>query len=46
MNSEDLLQQHLKDHTYKLPKENGLLIDQKYADNTSCVTGNAEKYTI
>ena len=35
MNSKDLLQEHLKDHTYNLPQENGLLIDQQYADDTS-----------
>ena len=34
MNSEDLLQEHLKDHTYNLPQENGLLIGQQYADDT------------
>ena len=28
MNSEDLLEEHLKDHTYNLPQENGLLINQ------------------
>ena len=27
MNREDLSQEHLKDHTYNLPKENGLLTD-------------------
>ena len=27
IHSEDLLQEHLKDHTYNLSKENGLLID-------------------
>ena len=37
MNSEDLLQDNLKDHTYNLPKENGLLIDQQYADDTGWV---------
>ena len=37
MNSEDLLQEHLKDHTYNLPQENGFLIDQQYADDTSWV---------
>ena len=35
MNSEDLLQEHLKDHTYNLPQENGLLIDQEYTDDTA-----------
>ena len=34
MNSEDVLHEHLKHHTYNLPKENGLLIDQQYADDT------------
>ena len=28
-NREDLLQDHLKDHTYNVPKENGLLMDQQ-----------------
>ena len=34
MNSEHLLQEHLKDHTYNIPQENGLLIDKQYADDT------------
>ena len=34
MNSEDLLQEHLKDHTHNLPQENELLIDQQCADDT------------
>ena len=35
MNSEDLLQEHLKDHTYNLRQENGLLIDQQCVDMAS-----------
>ena len=45
MNSEDLLQGHLKDHTYNLPKKNGLLIDQQYADDTGWVAVNAKHST-
>ena len=45
MNSEDLLQEHLKDHTYNLPQENGLLIDQQYADDTGQVEVNAKHRT-
>ena len=41
INSEDLLQEHLKHHTYKLPKEKGLLIEQQYADDTGWVAVNA-----
>ena len=42
MKSEDLLQEHLKDHTYNLPQENKLLIDQQYADDTGWVAVNAK----
>ena len=42
MNSEDLLQEHLKDHSYNIPQENGLLIDQQYADDTGWVAVNAK----
>ena len=42
INSEDLLQEHLKDHTHNLLKENGLLIHQQYADDTRWVTVNVE----
>ena len=45
MNSEDLLQEHLKDHTYNLPQENGLLIDQQYTDDIGWVAGNAKHRT-
>ena len=45
MNSEDLLQEHLKDHTYNIAKENGLLIDQQYPDYTGWVTVNARYRT-
>ena len=45
MNSDELLQEHLKDHTYNLPQENGLLIDQQYADDTGWVAVNAKHRT-
>ena len=45
MNCEDLLQEHLKDHTYNLQQENGLLIDQQYADDTCWVAVNAKHST-
>ena len=45
MNSEDLLQEHLKDHTYNLPKKMELLIDQQYADDTAWVVVNAKHRT-
>ena len=45
MNSEDLMQEHLKDHTYNRPQENGLLIDQQYADDTGWVAVNAKHRT-
>ena len=45
MNSENLLQEHLKDHTYNLPKEYGLLIDQQYADDTGWVAVNTKHRT-
>ena len=45
MNSEDLLQEHLKDHIYNLAQENGLLIGQQYADDTGWVAVNAKHKT-
>ena len=45
MNSEHLLQEHLKDLIYNLPKKNGLLIDQQYADDTGQVAVNAKHRT-
>ena len=45
MKSEDLLKGHLNDHTYNLPKENWLLIDQQYADDTVWVAVNAKHRT-
>ena len=45
MNSEDLLQEYLKDHIYNLPQENGLLIDQQYADGAGWVAVNAKHRT-
>ena len=42
MNSEDLLQEHLKDHTCNLSQENVLLIAQQYADDTDWVAVNAK----
>ena len=45
INIEDLLQDHLIDHTYNLPKENGLLIDQQYVDGTGWVAVNAKHRT-
>ena len=43
MNSGDLLQEHLKDHTYNLPKENGLLLDQQYAGGPGLVAVNGRQ---
>ena len=37
------MQEHLKDHTYNLPQENGLLINQQYADSTGWVAVNAKQ---
>ena len=45
MNSEDLSQEHLKDHTYNLPQESWLLIDQQYTDDTGWVAVNAKHRT-
>ena len=45
MNSEDLLQEYLKDHTYNLPKENGLLIDQQCVVDTGWLAVNAKHRT-
>ena len=42
MNSEDLLQEHLKDHIHNLPQENGLLIEQQYTDDTDLGAVNAK----
>ena len=43
--TEDVLLQCLKDHTYSLSKEDGLLIDQQYVDDTSWVAINAKQRT-
>ena len=45
MNSEDLLQEHLKGYIYNLPKENGLLINQQYADDIGWVAVYARHTT-
>ena len=42
MNNEDLIQEFLKDHMYNLLMENGLLIDQQFADDTGWVAVNAK----
>ena len=45
INSEDLFQEHLKDHTYNLQMGNGLLIDQHYADDAGWVAVNTKHRT-
>ena len=45
MNSKDLLQEHLKDHPYNSPQENGLLIDQQYAHDNGWVAVNVKHRT-
>ena len=39
------MQEKLNDHTYSLPQENGLLIDQQYADVTDWIAVNAKHRT-
>ena len=45
INSEVLLQEHLRDHIFNLPQENGLLIDQQHADDTDWIAVNANHRT-